>query len=98
MRWRTLTEDEKFNQRVERMCRWHRWFAWYPITVNSTEVGKTSTHWLEYVGRKKIITMTHSEFGRSTYIGDPSYCVLEDLVYNALTDNEIVDLRDRYDY
>lgn len=28
--------------------KWHKWFAWYPITINSTKV------WLCYVKRKEL--------------------------------------------
>ncbi len=46
MRWNYETwADEK-----NRNAKWHKWFAWYPVSISRD--GRT--YWLEYVLRKRI--------------------------------------------
>ena len=40
MRW------PKHQKRWSRVTDWHKWFAWYPVTIGDTRV------WLEVVSRK----------------------------------------------
>jgi hypothetical protein len=40
------------NSSLLRLQRWHRWFAWYPITVDGDK------YWLEFVYRKASIRFT----------------------------------------
>ncbi len=49
MKWKNgLTEEEKINRKQE----WHKWFAWYPVTVRVTEDKHKIKCWLETVQRK----------------------------------------------
>lgn len=32
---------------------WHRWFAWYPLTIISDDRKSLETYWLETIYRKK---------------------------------------------
>jgi len=57
MRWIDgLTDNEKerlFNERIKRKEAWHRWFAWYPVTVGEQGKHKIKV-WLSFVERKGI--------------------------------------------
>ncbi len=49
MKWKNgLTEEEK----IDRKQKWHKWFAWYPVTVRVTEDKHKIRCWLENVQRK----------------------------------------------
>lgn len=39
---------ETYSERWERLGKWHRWFAWFPVKVD-----KHDCRWLEYVERRK---------------------------------------------
>jgi hypothetical protein len=95
MRWRVLTKSEKLAALIQAKCAWHKWFAWYPVRVVDPETGHTLKVWLEYVGRKmKVYDYMADEFVSKETVGRPLYCFEEDLVYNALANNDLIDLRD----
>jgi hypothetical protein len=96
MRWRVLLKHEKLERKIQKECLWHKWFAWRPIRVLDSETGHTYKVWLEYVGRKKGVFSQRIDYGvKVEFVGRPIYCFEEDLVYNALVDNEIIDNRGR---
>jgi hypothetical protein len=44
----TKLEKERLKQtKIDHLCHWHKWFAWYPVTV-----GEFDCRWLEWVDRK----------------------------------------------
>lgn len=98
MRWRVLTEDEKWDRNVQAKCRWHKWFAWHPVRILDPETGHTIKTWLEIIGRKEAIyTYHHDHYSSKPEIGRAKYCFAEDIVFNALQNNDIEDEReDRY--
>lgn len=95
MRWRVLTKSEEFAALIQEKCFWHKWFAWRPVKVIDPETGHTIKVWLEYVGRKmKVYEYIAGEYTTKVTVGRSLYCFEEDLVYNALANNELIDLRD----
>ena len=90
MRWSRKSKAQKFDEHVERVCRWHKWFAWKPVQIK-TDNDTLRYVWLETVGRKKKLLSYQSEYGEKQYTGGTEYCDEYDLIPNALTDNEIVD-------
>jgi len=58
MRWSNKTHE------------WHRWFAWYPITICHCKTCEEITIWWEYVARKKIMG---NYFPYYVYHPDPDY-------------------------
>jgi hypothetical protein len=51
MKWiNGLDKDEKISRKQE----WHRWFAWFPVTVDLTNDGHKIKIWLGYVERKGV--------------------------------------------
>jgi len=93
MRWEYMTNTEKFDKRIQAECVWHKRFAWIPITV--VQNGQHYRVWLEYVGCKKMVYYrTDDDFGGyRDVIGRPKYCFIEDLLFNALKDSDIIDER-----
>jgi hypothetical protein len=57
MKWKV----RKPNARRKALCRWHRWFAWYPARVptKGKNFGQTMV-WLSIIERKGIF---HSSWG-----------------------------------
>jgi hypothetical protein len=55
MRWRDgLSNDEKRRLREERIRKkeeWHKWFAWFPVTVGIEGKHKVKV-WLSFVQRR----------------------------------------------
>ncbi len=43
---------------------WHRWFAWYPVTMKVTALGIVETVWMETIERRAT---------RSSSLTDPPY-------------------------
>ncbi|CAB4140860.1 hypothetical protein UFOVP395_195 [uncultured Caudovirales phage] len=33
---------------------WHRWFAWYPVTIKDTDLGTVETVWFEKIERRAL--------------------------------------------
>lgn len=53
MKFRVLTETERYvkkEHRLDRLRQWHDWFAWYPVMATSDR-GRFCV-WLETVARK----------------------------------------------
>ncbi|MGB4188501.1 MAG: hypothetical protein WBJ58_00880 [Syntrophales bacterium] len=57
MKWVNGETDE---HKRERLAQWHRWFAWYPVTLK-IEDGHRIKIWLEWVERKINITYPWGE-------------------------------------
>jgi len=91
MKWNHKTTAEKWDAKVEKQCKWHKWFAWYPVKVLMSD-GSTKRVWLETIGRKKEISSYSGDFGaEETYIGNAVYCEELDLISKTFNDNELVD-------
>lgn len=89
MKWRTLSYQEKWDRRVENECKWHKWFAWYPVRVTNLEKTEVYYVWFEYVGRKKKITARlYGECGHKSTIGDTKFCFSQDILIAALKEEE----------
>jgi|WetSurMetagenome_2_1015567.scaffolds.fasta_scaffold1619890_1 hypothetical protein len=55
-----LTDYEKQRRRMAKLdkkAEWHRWFAWYPVTVGSVKKHKIKV-WLDYVERSGVVLHT----------------------------------------
>lgn len=39
-----------WEEKAEAIMKWHRWFAWFPVTVGSKDC-----RWLEYVERRAFL-------------------------------------------
>jgi len=93
MKWKFKTIHEKLADRIEKTCKWHAWFAWYPVVIASDNAHYKV--WMQYVGRKNKIYSYADEQGRRTYVTYPcKYCDKQDLVIKALNDNELEDATD----
>ena len=87
MRNAILTKRERLAQRAEKTCRWHLHFALLPVLIKD-EHGITHRVQFEKIGRKgKVIT----GYQEGPYIGHWEYCFKEDIIANALKDDEIRD-------
>lgn len=53
MRWINGLEHK---EKIRRRENWHRWFAWFPVTVGHTEDRHKIKVWLETVERKGNLT------------------------------------------
>jgi len=74
----------EFDDRVERLCRWHKMFMWKPTTVVIND--QPVWVWLSFIGRKcKVRDTIHEQ----PYIDDYKWCNVDDVVVNALKDNDI---------
>ena len=83
MKWRITTEQERFDDDVEKFCKWHYWFAWYPVIIK--DEGRTYRVWLETVGRKlKIYDQMVDTYAYRRTIGCPEYCPKDSVLVNAL--------------
>jgi hypothetical protein len=99
MDWVSPTAQEKFDIKVSRVCRWHRWFAWYPVRIYDEDLGLHRKHWLEYVGRRMCVyehpTAPLMAGGYEIKIGRPDYCREEDVVIRALREPDPNDIREK---
>ena len=93
MKFKYRTKAERWDDKVSGQCKWHKWFAWYPVRLDKQQ-GGTEMVWLETVGRKKALGDYMTEWGRKEYVGDAIYCYELDLIAKALTDDGICDERD----
>ena len=91
MQWTTLTKDERFERKVEKYCKWHRWFAWHPIVIYNTDELKRNVVWLQFVGRKKKIVYISDERWAWLACRVHRYCYADQIVMMALRSPEIVD-------
>ena len=92
MKQGTLTKDEKFKRMVEKYCKWHRWFAWYPVKLFSKDKNKRCTVWLQYVGRKKkIIVATDNQGKPQLALAICRYCLSSELLYLTQSSDTLVD-------
>lgn len=91
MRWQYMTKEEKFLDKVERECRWHSWFAWYPVTV--VYGGTHYRVWLERVGRRKKLATCHGDYEVYDGVRNGEFCFHEDLLFNKIKDDSILDTR-----
>ena len=90
MQWSYKTKAQKLDDRIEKECHWHKWFAWTPVKITHID-GTQRKAWLEYVGRKRKKLSYQSEFGEQMYLGGDEYCDQYDILPKALVNNEIVD-------
>jgi hypothetical protein len=88
MKWHMLTRDEKIKRDVERYCKWHRWFAWYPVPVYCSEQQRHINVWLTFVGRKKKIMNDYTD---GVHLVNCRFCMIDDLLVRSLHSPEIVD-------
>jgi hypothetical protein len=52
MKWiNGLTSDAKWKIKKNRLENWHKWFAWYPVTIEITEDGHKVKVWWEKLWR-----------------------------------------------
>lgn len=58
MKWVNGETDE---HKRERLAKWHKWFAWYPVPVAINEEGRRIKVWLEYVERQLHISYPWGE-------------------------------------
>lgn len=55
MKWTGgLTLEEISNRNIQRIINWHKWFAWYPVTIGITLSGCKIKVWWEYVECRAI--------------------------------------------
>jgi len=60
MKWITKnTIQYKQNMKLN----WHKWFAWFPVTVKQYADGSVKKVWLEYVMRKGFTEVTGGAYG-----------------------------------
>lgn len=89
-----MTKDQKLQRQIDKRCHWHKWFAWYPVTF--VVKGVTYRAWLEYVGRKDVLTKVMGEmYYESDAVVRGEICPIEDLLVKAITEPDIIDKRDR---
>ena len=90
MKWDTKTKQEKLNEKVSSQCRWHKWWAWYPVTID--DGGSHRRVWLESVGRKKRITGHTDEMGYYiTYFNVIGYKSIESAMMLRFSGDELAD-------
>ena len=53
MKWKA---GKTYATKIEYYTSWHKWFAWYPITIFERN-GRKVKLWLEYIERKGRICM-----------------------------------------
>jgi hypothetical protein len=41
-----------YEVKIRRKEQWHKWFAWYPVTVEITSEGRQIKAWLQHIMRK----------------------------------------------
>ena len=83
MKWHITTKSEKFELRVEKLSKWHYWFAWFPVCIEHE--GNTYRIWLETVGRKlKVYDEACDMYYSRKSIARPEYCLKDDVVANIL--------------
>jgi hypothetical protein len=92
MKWHILTKDEKFRNDVEKYCKWHRWFAWYPVPVYCSEQQRHIKVWLSFVGRKLKIIQDYDS--NVPHLVNCRFCMIDDLIVRSLHSPEIVDRSD----
>jgi hypothetical protein len=83
MRFKKLTERQKYNKLVEKESKWHKKFAWKPtiLKIGNSEV----IVWLEFYGRKAKVDQF--DF-RNMQIDGYQVCLYEDLLVNKLKDTD----------
>jgi len=65
MKWITKnTIQYKHNTKLN----WHKWFAWFPVTVKQYADGSAKKVWLEYVMRKGDMYDTHGWIIKWDYV------------------------------
>jgi len=87
-----MAAKDNFDRRVADKCVWHRWFAWKPVKAD----GKW--RWLCTVGRKMKVKRAYPSIDSWSVqhsIVLHKYCLESELVFNALSDNDIIDERSR---
>jgi len=53
MKWiNGYTWQERCRLKYTRKSEWHKWFAWYPVTIKLTEEKRKVKIWLETIERK----------------------------------------------
>lgn len=77
MQWRS----ETFEQKIARQRRWHKWFAWHPVRLESD--GRSTKVWLEVVGRKWA--QDPQEYHNSSRW---FYCHKKEIEFNILKDKD----------
>ena len=40
---------------ISKKHNWHRWFAWWPITITNQATNADTTIWWEHIARKEIM-------------------------------------------
>ena len=55
---------------VSNKHKWHRWFAWWPITITNQATNADITIWWEHIARKEIMGNYFPEY---IYNPDPDY-------------------------
>lgn len=59
MKWvSSITKEHKDNMKKT----WHRWFAWYPVTIAVNLHNRKVKVWLEWVERKGRINYASASF------------------------------------
>lgn len=46
---------------------WHKWFAWFPVTIDFTSEGRQIKVWLQYVMRKGVVYGFDDEYCQYEY-------------------------------
>ena len=95
MEWTVLNTDERLRLEVERLCRWHKHFAWRPVVVSDDGVHVRKA-WLQFVGRKGKVVDRYSSVPMpgvgpiGWMLGGWKYCLVHDMLEEALKDNEMI--------
>lgn len=48
-----LKAEEKAKKEVDKYGNWHKWFAWYPVTISEKD-GKKQCVWLQMLERRWV--------------------------------------------
>lgn len=88
-----MTDNEKLERDIAKLCVWHKWFAWFPVRIVHPITGRTYKVWLETVGRKCKVTNISDGYGSKEGVITEKYCFIEDMLVNTLNDNELIDNR-----
>ena len=76
-------------ERIEKLCRWHRKFVWWPIKLKCSK-GMEKIAWLTFVHRKaKLGLYCHHSHYHPRF--DYRHCMADDAIMHALEHNNKIE-------